>query len=283
MSAPQDVESLVTVVLAGLMFFRENEDEDSFNVGILRAAIDHTLRILGPDNEVLNPGRHAELVLEVIDQTTGTPRTGATAHRVGTGVSFDRTDPDHDAEDYRYIVDFDVLYPERAGGYQIDPEALRPNIEVQVGRVYTLCRTEFLTTGQGAGPRSDFGFMADTMGVDITLHSGERLALKDRLTGSRLITLDYDRDKPIRYIGIANIPPELTPSHHHGGLTHFQNYYLAIPKRFRDRFDFGFRTEGEHFRCPLPGVLVEFLDEKLLSPPPYFCGTGSGRQGRAIP
>jgi len=281
MSHPLEDESLVTVFFAGLMYFRQDEEEHIFEIGILRGAPDHTFKIFGPDGKGADiPAETTELVLEVIDKKSGNTRRDATPHQAGP--EFNRRDSRGDPTDYRLIVDFDELYPPISPGdppdYEVFDDALSPTIYAYAGEAFTLCRTEFLTSKKGDDPPTDFGYMADTIGLNISLEPNEVLVLRDRDAEDPILRVEY-MPRTTQYIVVANLPPREMRDHPHDGPTHFQNYYLLVPKPFGERYDFAFKFDGPHTGCPLPEQVKRFFETTVDTPPPYFCGIASGSQG----
>jgi len=246
MNLMQD-KSTVIVIFAGLMVFHYHKQLHFFQVGILKGAQDHVLEIYQADGKkALTTTKTTmkregsalwpdEMVLEVINNETGIKSTEAEPYEANP--QFDRTDANYDRTDYRYVISFDELY--KTEGHYIKDGSLGPNIYLRAGKLYTLCRTDFLKKKKGLlGQKGDFGFAAEFLGLTVELEEKQSLVL----SGTNL-KVDYKPGE--QYVVISNIPP---PSHRCGGEhnvphckdfdTHFQYYYEAIPKTF-DRYDFG--------------------------------------------
>jgi hypothetical protein len=215
--------------------------------------------------------------LEVVTDFSGSVRTGVCQrHRV---EKLDRTDTRPEiADDFRWIVSFSELYPQ---GFTVDEAALFPEISIPACEIYTLCRTVPLNHSRGGRPLGLFGGMADITGVDITLPAGDRLVLRTDDGQSILNPPIGFEAGTTRYIAFLNLPPDhMIGIEDAGAPTHFQDYYLLIPKRFDDRYDFQLGTTTPA-SCKMAEGLSRLLpkgkgEKRIFTPPPYFCGTAGG-------
>lgn len=294
-TSQQEEKSTFKIWFWGLMFFRHDKSGIPQQVGMLQGAPGHrfSVRVSWNDDEIdvseYMTDECRNWTLEVRRLGGGSVNKPVTRRTYGGAGDLDRTDSTHDKHDYRWIVNFDSLHPE---GYTKHADMLLPNIHVRTGDFYTECATVPLRFRQGE-THGYFGCIAEIMGLDLELGPEEQLVLRASIGDDRPenVILIAQYEEGVRSIGFFNLPPahmrkgsdkddhanhnKHEEQHTHGGdvPTHFQNYYLLIPKLFNERYDFKLGDINPPVPpCDLPADLQKWI----RSPAPYFCGAGSG-------
>ena len=277
----------------GLLVFRPDPAGSVCEVGILRARVPpnpheppHILQIAimpNPDTGstdplILDPN---ELEQHVQDGNVhwrldvarnGQAQTGLV---VNTAIPLNRHDTTAaQREDFGWIINLE------SGEFHSNrlfrqPDQLKPVISMQKGRLFTSCKTDSIDLKQGPNSRSDFGFIAGQITLEIDTPNGELVVLyfldqQNMPTNIFRLTHTDTRDYSV---SIRN-----TPLDQSGG-GHFHLYYDLLFKHvgMNERFDIlrSFPPISPPDRCPTPPE---------PDPNPFKCGgvsvgSGSGPLG----
>jgi len=229
--------------------------------------------------------------LDVIDTFTENVRRNLSS--LGTAVATRRVDGTGFLDSFNWIADFESaefhggrledgskLEPDGDGHLELPmtPNLLNPIIHLSSGRLYTKYKIENLKRKKGGvpSPVGDFGFMTETVGLDITLLGPrEELVLSVQNQAQNFEVLRVPYGGPISTVIIENVIPE---DERHAQ-SHFQHYYSLFPTitDLADRYQIEFACPPETTSCsrfPLNRhpVVAKVEKRKKMTIGDYPCG-----------
>lgn len=176
--AAQGETTTIKVYLSGLMVFHKEKDKDRYEVGILKNA-HHTFKVLvGP----------ITIPLESADSWTLQVKPGSTVpsvtYEVGHG---NKRRPDHPTGqwDFSWIIDLEnEFHP--GSNFELIPGKLKPIIHLPGGRFHTAYKSMDLMRWQGKDVKNatNFGFVPETIILELVLSDNQELVLKNDATGN---------------------------------------------------------------------------------------------------
>jgi len=225
----------VTILFGGLMVFHKENGMPSYEVGIL-----------GPD---ASPGHVFTVSVDgVVKDRQHLPSGGnwtleltnsqAPAAFVLTEVGHSARHPDdvNGQYDFSWIID---LESSEFHGHELElkPQLLKPIIHLPGGKLYTRYKSVDLQRRQGNSSSSDFGFLPETTALDLQLHSGQELVLKDSSSSGpngEIFRLSYSPSHPHYEVWILNTRPPEEGSD-------FRLYYNLFPSvQPEQQYDFSY-------------------------------------------
>ena len=246
---PDPNPTIVTIYLSGLMVFHEESGRPGYEVGILQAPSGHhkhEFHFIYKDKPVTSPGTH--WTLEVV---TDPPLPGVTAPMIPPRhVGFTKRRPDdiNAQNDFDWMIALDGDDFHKGEDMSMASGILKPIIHLPNGQLYTLYKSLDLERCQGGGgcigapgggtdKRTEFGFVSETIAMDLTIGPNQRLILKDDTGASQ--TLAQYPTPGTTVISISNV--RSTP----GEDSDFQLYYTLFPKIDpKNRYDFDLTDRG---------------------------------------
>lgn len=239
--------SPITILFEGLMVFCKNEANDRYEFGVLApdVAVDHEFKIAidsGPaDEPPIDVEYYKRLgniwTMDVVDIDSGSIKK-----------NFDKVENGHEGRlidtptgqyDFSWVMDLESDEFHR-GPLHLQRGKLTPIIHLTSGIFFTKYKSIALNRRLGAGEFSAFGFVAETLGVDIVLQPNEELVFRVANAGEQGVIFRL-RDSAQVIIGNTPIPHD---EHTDQGPTHFQHYYKLFPKI----------SDGEKFELGPAGV-----------------------------
>jgi hypothetical protein len=121
---------------------------------------------------------------------------------------------------------------------------LVPIIRLPAAPLYTLFKSFDLIKEKGDGTSSEFGFVSETIAMNIRLQPGQDLVLKDDSTGKAIFTLPYSSVPRLHTVKIENVR---RPASQDSDFGMYYELFNGIDKK--DRFDFS-ENKGSN-RLPL--------------------------------
>ena len=238
--------SLVTLYFRGLMVFHKETGggrDGYYEVGILPAVKhDHDFKFFVNDEDLttyLDPKRHWTF------EVTGS--TGSLILPEPKGHNQTRPDKEQGVRGFDWLIELDG--PQfHDGDLEVKKDVLKPIFHLPNGKLYTEYKSIDLIRCQGDGgcakqdnPRSDFGFMSETIAMDLELKSGQELILKSD-SGQRSI-LKFSPGRGRQTVEIWNVRPKPTEE------SDFNLYYkLLFTKVSADQqYDFERKTGDRYF------------------------------------
>lgn len=224
----------VRVSFSGLMVLHREEKGPGYELGILvpSAAQGHVFSVTqdGVPITLSNGGRWTLSIVNAPPMNThigpvevGHPNSAQPVRK-----------PDHakGLYDFSWIIDFESA---EFHGKELDLQAglMKPIMHLPNVALYSLNKSIDLKRGQGTGAMNPFGFVTETMAMNIELHQGEELVLKDEDTSTKLLGIPFASGQAPSDVKIKNVRP--VPSM----ASDFKMYYKLFPKvDTKDQFDF---------------------------------------------
>lgn len=233
----------VKVQFSGLMAFLKESSKPGYAVGILvpieRPENKHQLlvKLDGKEQPFSNLG---EWTLEITNsQPTSDPLPASVGH------CHQRLQDDLRGQyDFDWIIDFQGPEFHNIENMPVEVSGLlKPIIHLPVGQFSTEYKSMDLQrwkgTSSGSGSDPDFGFVAETIALELILGKDQELVLKDG-AGDKIFTLPFTPGHP-RIVEIKNIRGELVEA------SDFLLYYQLFPSVDpKDRFDFRMNGDALH-------------------------------------
>jgi hypothetical protein len=234
-SAATSTPTEVTVWFRGLMVFHPENGKPTYEVGIL-AENHHDFSVGYPGMTIPKPLPTGPSWTLQITNSTSAP----TIPPIENGHTGRRPDSAVGQNDFSWIIDFDKDF--HAGTtLNLQPGHLKPIIHLPKGKFFTQYKSMDLQRKQGPGTFSDFGFVPETIGLQLELQQGQELVLKDESSGAEVFRLPYQPPLPSPYIvWINNVRHPATEA------SDFGMYYdLLFPDIPQDqRYDFRRNTSA---------------------------------------
>jgi hypothetical protein len=299
----------ITIFFHGLMIGRYKSSKGRFEVGIVKNAPDHTfnLHVREDDGHLEDltrrvTGRIYEFDVVYDDELTS---GNVVEPYRPQGKNFNRQDAaaaadDDLSKDYRYIPDIEgVGLHDESKRRRSRP--FRPVFHTLKGLVVSKCLTEDpikkKRRTEPDTPQSwvEYGYIAEVVGVDITLLPRQKLVLRNKDQGEVIWSCSYSRGKDVeaRVLHLPNEKPRQDsrakvdeylntacrkyPDMPPPPIEHFEYYYIhALRVDEDDRYDL--RTTGR-----MRVALKRDRKERLKTIFPYKCGmTLQGKTGDDI-
>ncbi len=270
--------SKVTVTFEGLMVFHD-EKGGGYELGILQDAPDHKFTIkVEPaprGRSVADVDRFKKLgnswLLEVRG-SSGELRTRSVSLRE-KGHSGRLTDSLRGQSDFSWIMDLESSEL-HSRALNLVPDKLGPIIHLRNGDLYTKYKADLLERKQGVGEFSPFGFVAETVALEIHIQRGERLVLKVANAGKEGEIFELSYDPLVSYrVAIANTPIRRTQEP--GEPSHFHLYYdLFSDVSAEEEYEIRVKEPREHAFNDQPHLEVEptasteYFDARVRGPAP---------------
>jgi len=226
----------LTIIFRGLMALRQDTEENTLAVGILRAAEhEFTVQVLEkspqgistyslPMNQRMGAKGDTWLV-EAPSQ-----RSGVTYYQNGV---FDRKKGVGDIRDFRWLVD---LEGKEFYGRKLARDQRQMGVEVKFsnGEFYTKTTTRALERKLGGKTFEYFGRVAQEIATDVFLENGD-FVLTSQASGREILRLQQKPDTTYELV-FDNSPP---PTQHLAmGASHFQYYYGLFPMSKSQWYEF---------------------------------------------
>jgi hypothetical protein len=220
--------SPVTILFEGMVVFCKNEHNDRYEFGILApdVAVNHEFNISvgseSGDSHSVDVERFLRMgniwTIDVLDINSGDIRK-----------DLDKTEKGHDGrlrDNPAGQSDFSWLMDLESNEFHREPLNLRagklkPIIHLTRGNLFTKFKSIELARKQGKGEFYKFGFVTETLGIDIALRPDEELVFRVANAGQEG-EICRARGKTIVVIGNTTIPHI---NHSDDGPTHLQHYY----------------------------------------------------------
>jgi hypothetical protein len=267
----------LTIIFRGLMALRQDHEEHTLAVGILRAPEhEFTMQVLEkspqgistysiPMNQLMG-SKSDTLVVEAPAQ-----RAGVTYYQNGV---FDRTKGLGDIRDFRWLIDLEgkEFYGRKLA---IDQHHMGVEVKFSNGEFYTKSTTRPLQRKVGAKAFEYFGRVAQEIATDVFLEDGD-FVLTSQVSGTEILRLKQKPDTTYELVFDNNPPPMQHPAM---GPNHFQYYYGFFPMP---------KSQWYEFRVVSPALaqtglkgrnlyLVEFADPPRSDEIPCLpVGSGGG-------
>jgi len=275
------------------MVFRRDRNADIFDVGILEAKNlaafglgtipDHNFQITITPDPITRSGelliRASQLAqyvpqgsiwkLDVVD-ADGNIRKGI--RPTVTTPNLNRHDIDPKQHDFAWLINMEELH----GPLSIRPGRLKPIVRMTHGLLSTIEKAGpiDLVRGAASSPTTiHFGYVAETVGLDIGLLPGEALVL--RVGNTVIFRVNYD--PAISYqIAIENVPDMAMPMP--DAPDHFQVYYgllfpgIGLNDRYKLQFSNPPETYPTHTQTSMTGGPNASVDALMPDPDPFKCG-----------
>jgi hypothetical protein len=266
-AAPSVNKTIVTVSFSGLMVFHKENGKSNYEVGILspEVAQDHTFTVkcngVPKERRQLPDGRSWTLEItnaQSISEVRPTER----------GHAARRPDNREGQHDFSWIVDLESS-EFHGRSLNLKPGLLTPIIHLPNVGLYTKYKSIDLRRGQGSDASTDFGFVAETIALDVELHEGQNLVLRDDVSGREVFRLAYDHSHASYVVSLNNIRE--VP----GEDSDFRIYYKLfnnVPEL--QQFDF-YRNESSKLMAFNPSPMAMTLARGHHSrndPMPTCCG-----------
>jgi len=217
----------LTIIFRGLMALRQDTEENTLAVGILRAPEhEFTVQVLEkspqgvssysiPMNQLMGAKSDTWLV------AVPAQRNGVTYYQNGV---FDRQKGVGDIRDFRWLVDLEgkEFYGRKLA---IDQRHLGVDVKFSNGEFYTKTTTRPLERKLGTKTFEPFGRVAQEIATDVFLEDGD-FVLTSQASGAEILRLKQKPDTTYELV-FDNSPP---PTQHLAmGANHFQYYYGFFP------------------------------------------------------
>ena len=226
----------LTIIFRGLMALRQDTEENTLAVGILRAPEhEFTVQVLEkspqgistyslPMNQRMGAKSDTWLV-EAPAQTNG-----VTYYQNGV---FDRKKGLGDIRDFRWLVD---LEGKEFYGRKLARDQRQMGVEVKFsnGEFYTKTTTRALERKLGAKTFEYFGRVAQEIATDVFLENGD-FVLTSQASGREILRLQQKPDTTYELV-FDNSP--LPTQHLAMGASHFQYYYGLFPMSKSQWYEF---------------------------------------------
>ena len=249
--APPDTTA-VTVFFSGLMVFHREDGKPNYEVGIVRPEVarDHKFSVRVDSDTIHNLPEGTSWILEI----TNSPQTpNIPPVEVGHGGKR-RPDNINGQFDFSWLIDLES--PEfHNKELDLKPGLLWPIIHLPNGRLYTRYKSVDLKRSQGTGTASDFGFVPETIALQVELHQGQELVLKDaKPDGKEAFRLKYHPPSSPHSgysVYITNLRPH---SRRDSDFALYYQLFNGIDKE--DQYDFKPHTDTkEHPHNSFPGYV----------------------------
>jgi hypothetical protein len=219
--------NIVTVWLSGLMVFHKEKGKPGYEVGILSPVVapEHVFSVNNIDRSKLPNG--PSWTLEITNSLPGTD-----IPPVAIGHSGRRPDSQAGQWDFDWLIDLEG--PEfHNTKLNLKKGLLKPIIHLPNGHLSTQFKSLDLKRWQGSANASDFGFVPETIALQVELHPGQELVLRDDTPGpgAEILRLSYNSSKPSYLVDIRNIRHPLKE-------TSDFSYYYALFGDTLDHYDF---------------------------------------------
>jgi hypothetical protein len=242
---------LVKVTFEGAMVFHPLKGSNDYEVGVLVPLIApcHNFSIVR-DGKPIPPADLSGAMsmgnswhLDVINMATRNARVGTMDPPKEEGHMHRLDDTAKNQYDLSWIADFESteFHGDGKTPLRMTPNLLKPIIRLSKGQLRSEYKIEKLKRKKGMvpAPAGDFGFMTETVGLNINLMPGEALVLKVQQNNHEVFNIPYAAGtSPLVKIGNF-LPLEMR----HG--SHFQVYYGLFPDYVRDEDKFDIELE-----CP---------------------------------
>ncbi|MFY9554267.1 MAG: hypothetical protein WAV20_09525 [Blastocatellia bacterium] len=211
----------VTVSFAGLMVF--HGEASYYDVGIL---VDphHTFAVTVDGVPIplgrISPGETWTLAVAGSTPDTTAAERGHTARYPDSPTGL---------YDLSWMVDFDALHK----GFKVRENVLYPIIRLNNGVVYSRTKTEYMERFKGGRFDRDFGFLTETVALDVIVPPRQSLTLKKDGGGEIFPPLDNIPGQPVHEVVIGNSRHDSSPR------SDFRLYYKLFSGIARaDEYDF---------------------------------------------
>lgn len=126
---------------------------------------------------------------------TGEPNEITLYQPIGGTGSIDRMNSGQDPRDYRWVTSMEEVTGKPSSDLSITAKMLLPIITIDRGIFYTYERASVDTELRGVGRPEPYGFIADTLGIDVELQTGTATFMN----GSNVI-FSVSASAPDRYV-----------------------------------------------------------------------------------
>lgn len=253
--SPPPPEMNVEVLFSGLMVFHLNKQTGSYEVGILSDAD-------SPGHEFCvgrkggQPTCRKDLAAGIGTRWTLSVATPPGGDPVKKGHGGIRTKDDLAGQwDFDWIVD---LEGKEFHNKPLELEAghLKPIIQLPKASLYTRYKSPEFFRWQGNKPEKPevFGFVAETIGMNLKIKPGEEVVLKDEKTGGVIISVPYSPPTPVGPSDDILIVANVRPHNDHDMSSDFLMYYNLFKNIDKsEQYDFWIH-EGQ----PLPFNVIPY-------------------------
>lgn len=202
----------VTITFEGLMVFHQNTGSNIWEVGILEGAMDHEFTV----SRVPTEGSEDPYFWSQQDiRTFKTDRIWTISVVGQTGNKIEPKEnghPDRFHDDAKYADDFSWIINIEKDFHKMKlarkSNHLYPIIQLNCnGTLRTYCKTDSMVCQQGdAGTLNSFGFVAETIALDVELNKGEKVVMKTS-GGAEVFSISYKAGASYRE-RIQNVPKD---------------------------------------------------------------------------
>lgn len=219
--SPGPGASLVTIMLSGLMVLHKDQAKGTYEVGVIPNA--HHVFKFTVDGMAQKPtGKNWTIEVTNAAPTAAMPEAKGHAGR--------NPDDINGQWDFDWVIDLEG--PEFHNAPVVLTEGvLNPIIHLPNGRLYTKFKSILLQRRQGTGALSDFGFVPETMAIDLELQPNQELVLKDDMGHSTTLLQPNPGQHIVRIGNIPEKPMEESDFH-----LYYDLLFKKVPKN--EQFDF---------------------------------------------
>jgi hypothetical protein len=236
----------LTIIFRGLIAFRQDREDQSFAVGILRAP-EHEFRAqvlekspqgISSYSIPMNVSKGDTWWVEMPAQ-----RKGVSYYENGV---FDRQKGVGDIRDFRWLID---LAGKEFYGHRLATNQQHMAVEVKFssGEFYTKTTTSPLQRRMGGNTFEYFGRVAQEIATDVFLEAGD-FVLTSQATGKEILRLQEKPDTTYELV-FDNNPPPMQQSGM--GANHFQYYYGFFPMPKSQWYEFRVVRSALEFAHPV--------------------------------
>ncbi|MGH9969811.1 MAG: hypothetical protein ACREBG_18735 [Pyrinomonadaceae bacterium] len=249
---PAASATFVTILFSGLMVFHHEKDKPSYEVGILDTP-SHAFGVVVDSVPIHDLPKGRSWILEIPNSSTSVTEL----LEVGHGGKR-RPDSKEGQFDFSWIIDLESEeFHDKE--LKLKPGLLKPIIHLPNGRLYVRYKSIDLERQQGDNEKfSDFGFVPETLALEVELQKDQELVLRDARTGGKAVKLIQNSFPPpnsgyiVSFTNIRHSPSQGSD---------FRLYYKLFNVPRGEQFDFRRKEDNrEHPYNKYPGYPLAFKD-----------------------